>query len=258
MFIFSKWDFDDSVNLFETANYSKVGLALTHYNHADPSCSKGGAVLSLCTLASYTSLNMWGTGGDLTNYRKNPAYIAAKEQAAEGIMTMVDQVLPCVRNMIQVREVGTPITNIRYTRNPKGAVYGFESTPDSILSRPTSQSPIVNLFMAGAYVSAGGQSSALNSGRFAAQTALNYFKGLETTSAPASNGAAKQVKRLPEGLLKPLNAAKPLTFMAQNKPTVMIVVDTEQAQMADAQKAMQIVAQKYPATKPALNMIYLA
>ena len=33
--------------------------------------------------------------------------------------------------MIEVMEVATPLTNIRYTGNPEGAIYGYEQSMDN-------------------------------------------------------------------------------------------------------------------------------
>ena len=48
---------------------------------------------------------------------------------------LIDQVekmfLPGLRQAIEVKEVATPLTNLRFTSNPRGAIYGWDQTVDN-------------------------------------------------------------------------------------------------------------------------------
>ena len=59
--------------------------------------------------------------------------------------------------MIPVREIGTPLTNWRYTRNPQGAIYGFEQSMDNaFMNRIKNKTPIKGLYLDSAWGNPGG------------------------------------------------------------------------------------------------------
>ncbi len=60
--------------------------------------------------------------------------------------------LPGLSQAIEVREVGTPPTNVRYTGNHRGAVYGWGQTVNNSGSTRVGHArPIDNLYLAGAW-----------------------------------------------------------------------------------------------------------
>jgi len=65
-----------------------------------------------------------------------------------------------------VREVATPLTNVRYTGNYRGAIYGWDQTlANSNPRRLPHATPVGNLYLAGAWTQPGaGYSAVLSSG----------------------------------------------------------------------------------------------
>ena len=60
--------------------------------------------------------------------------------------------LPGLRDAIEVKEIGTPLTNMRYTSNYRGAIYGFDQTLDnSGNNRLGHSTPVKNLYLSGAW-----------------------------------------------------------------------------------------------------------
>ena len=88
---------------------------------------------------------------------KKDAYRAEKERMADILIDRLEEVLlPGLRKAIEVREVATPLTNLRYTANPRGAIYGWDQTLDnSGPSRFPHKTPVKNLYLAGAWTSPG-------------------------------------------------------------------------------------------------------
>ena len=88
---------------------------------------------------------------------KKDAYRAEKERLANILIKKVEErLLPGLSKAIEVKEVGTPLTNVRYTLNYRGAVYGFDQTLDnSMPKRLPQQTPIKNLYLAGAWTQPG-------------------------------------------------------------------------------------------------------
>ncbi len=66
-----------------------------------------------------------------TNYfaGRKAAYRKQKDRITQSFNRQIDvSVLPGIREMIEVMEAATPLTNLRYTANPEGAIYGYEQT----------------------------------------------------------------------------------------------------------------------------------
>ncbi len=89
--------------------------------------------------------------GNKTEYRKE------KERMADVLIDQVEKtLLPGLRKAIEVKEIGTPLANLRYTGNYRGAIYGFDQTLDnSGMSRLPHSTPIANLYLAGAWTKPG-------------------------------------------------------------------------------------------------------
>lgn len=67
------------------------------------------------------------------------------------------RVIPGLSSMIEVMEAATPLINLRYTRNPQGAIYGYEqSLENSYMTRLDNKSPLKGLYFASAWTNPGG------------------------------------------------------------------------------------------------------
>lgn len=97
-----------------------------------------------------------------------PEYLAAKARASESMIDRLEGLLPGVRGHITLRDASTPLTNVRYTRNWQGAIYGYEkdvATANKL--RTMSRTPVEGLFLSSAWTfPGGGYSGALWSGYF--------------------------------------------------------------------------------------------
>ena len=84
-------------------------------------------------------------------------YRKEKERIAEVLIRRAEKVLlPGLSSAIQVKEIGTPLTNVRYTGHHRGAVYGWDQTVNNSGSaRVGHATPVKNLYLAGAWSSPG-------------------------------------------------------------------------------------------------------
>ena len=95
------------------------------------------------------------------------AYRAEKQRMARVLVRKVeDTLLPGLSKSIQVMEAGSPLTHMRYTRNYRGAVYGWDQTLNNTgPGRLPHKTPVRNLYLAGAWTSPGhGYGAVLYSG----------------------------------------------------------------------------------------------
>jgi phytoene dehydrogenase-like protein len=65
--------------------------------------------------------------------------------------------IPGLSSMIEVKDAATPLTNWRFTRNPEGAIYGFEQSMDNaFMKRIHNRTPVKGLYLASAWGNPGG------------------------------------------------------------------------------------------------------
>ncbi len=195
LFVSKGYDFNKDYQAALDGHFDRTALSITNYDIADPDCApEGGSVLNIFSLADWNTDNQWGTGGNLEKYSDNPQYNELKNAATEVLLDRVEEIIPDVRKSIKYIEVGTPITNWRYSRNIGGAIYGTEQTVDNTYgARLSAKTPIRNLFLTGAWTFGGGMSAALLSGRDTSRMALGYMDGTAVTLMTApSEGISEQ------------------------------------------------------------------
>jgi phytoene dehydrogenase-like protein len=94
------------------------------------------------------------------DYRKGVKreYRKEKDRWAEILIRRAEkEVVPGLSSMIEVKEAATPLTNWTYTRNPEGAIYGFEQSMDNAyMNRIENRTPIKGLYLASAWGNPGG------------------------------------------------------------------------------------------------------
>ncbi len=190
LFVSEGYDIDADYQAALDGKFNATAIAITNYDQVDASCSpETGSVLSIFSLADWKTDNTWGTGGNLEKYSDNPQYNELKEAAAEMILDRAEKIIPGLRASIKYKEIATPITNWRYSRNIGGAIYGTEQTVENMYSgRLQAKTPISNLFLTGAWTFGGGMSAALMSGRETAKIALGYMDGTEVVLMSVDGG----------------------------------------------------------------------
>lgn len=132
------------------------GFGLTLYDNLYKGYSpKGKNTLNIITLQGYDHWKKYEADYFKGNKKE---YRAEKERMADILIDQVEKsLLPGLSKAIEVKEIGTPLTNVRYTGNYRGAIYGWDQTLDnSGPSRLPHTTPIKNLYLSGAWTSPGG------------------------------------------------------------------------------------------------------
>lgn len=175
-FDMSTIDLEAEYEAIMRGDFANAGMIVSNYTLADSGCAPpGGSVLTLTTLAPWDHADVWGTGGDLTNYSKNQRYIDVKNAAGDILIERLERRIPRLRESIVVKEIGTPLTNVRYALQPGGSIYGREQTVINQLNRRRPTTPVPNVFLAGAWVGGGGMTACVGSGKSAASAAHRYL-----------------------------------------------------------------------------------
>jgi len=86
-----------------------------------------------------------------------PSWKDAKAELGERLLDRAEELAPGLRSSLTFFEAATPRTLERYTRNERGAIYGFEHSPDQVgPGRLALRSPIEGLLLAGHWSRPGG------------------------------------------------------------------------------------------------------
>ena len=149
------YDSDAEYESMLKADMENGGYAVTLYDNVYKGYSpEGKNTLNLLTLQGFEHWEKYKD--DYFNNNKE-AYNKEKERMADILIDKAERtLLPGLRDAIEVKEIGTPLTNMRYTSNYKGAIYGFDQTLDnSGNNRLGHSTPIKNLYLSGAWTKPG-------------------------------------------------------------------------------------------------------
>jgi all-trans-retinol 13,14-reductase len=155
--IFYSPGFDDEAAYlaYLTADMKDPGFGLMLYDNVYKGYSPPGKnTLNIMTLQGYEH---WARFEEDYRRGQKKEYRAEKERIAHILIKKVEEVLlPGLSAAIEVKEIGTPLTNWRYTRNYHGAIYGWDQTVDnSGATRLPQTTPIKSLYLAGAWTRPG-------------------------------------------------------------------------------------------------------
>lgn len=113
---------------------------------------------------------------------KREEYLAEKKNIEEAVINAVSELYLGIEDKIEVVEVATPLTFVRYTGNWKGSYEGWLWTKDTYsLQMPQTLPGLSNFYMAGQWVSPGGglygaATSARRAVKFICKNEKKHFK----------------------------------------------------------------------------------
>lgn len=149
----------------------------------------------IITLADYEPFTRWR---DEKWLRRGADYKALKEHLADTLIQFVDRRYPGFANLVEYRELSTPLTTESMTGHVRGGIYGLPSIAERF--RPENRqwtcasSPIPGLYLTGADAATLGIAGALMGG----VSALSWMPG--GVSTPSLFRAAARSKSLPAEL----------------------------------------------------------
>ncbi len=155
IFFNTGYDHEAGYESMLNSDLTNPGYGLTLYDNIYPGYSpKGKNTVNLLVLQGYDHWKPFAA--DYVNGNK-AAYRAEKERVADLLIAKAEKTLmPGLSKAIEVKEIGTPLTNSRYTANYRGAIYGFDQTVgNSSPHRLPHNTPIKNLYLSGAWTQPG-------------------------------------------------------------------------------------------------------
>ncbi|MGD8610322.1 MAG: NAD(P)/FAD-dependent oxidoreductase [Desulfobacterales bacterium] len=156
IFVSEQYDPEQSYQAFLACDPNKSGFGVTVYDHAFHGYSQPGtSTVQLLILSGYEP---WKPYADDYFAGRKKAYLKQKEKIAQTLIEKAEQrVIPGLSSMIEVMEAATPLTNITYTRNPEGAIYGYEQAMNNAyMNRLENTTPYKGLYLASAWSNPGG------------------------------------------------------------------------------------------------------
>jgi phytoene dehydrogenase-like protein len=155
IFYHTSYDHEAGYEAALTANMDNTGYGLTLYDNIYKGYSpEGKNTLSLLVLQGY---DHWKEFEEDYFKGNKTAYRAEKERMADILIKKAEEtLLPGLSSAIEVKEIATPLTNLRYTGNTRGAIYGWDQTlGNSGQNRVPHTTPIKNLYLSGAWTRPG-------------------------------------------------------------------------------------------------------
>lgn len=156
VFFYPGYDVEADYQNQMEARVESGGFGLTLYDNLYPEYSpKGKNTLNIIFLQGYDPWKKYEA--DYFKGNKD-AYRAEKERMADILIQQVEKTLmPGLSQAIEVKEIATPLTNVRFTSNYRGAIYGWDQTVANSMPRRLGQTtPIKNLYLSGAWTQPGG------------------------------------------------------------------------------------------------------
>jgi all-trans-retinol 13,14-reductase len=155
IFYATGYDIEAEYNAILNADVENSSLGVTLYDNIYKGYSpKGKNTLNIIVLQGYKPWEKFEADyfkGNKGEYRKE------KERIADILIKRAEEtLLPGLSQAIEIKEIGTPLTNARYTSNYRGAIYGWDQTlNNSGANRLPHATPIKNLYLSGAWTSPG-------------------------------------------------------------------------------------------------------
>jgi len=145
------------------AGKERTALNLYIYNHDPRLAPRGKTVVKFILMTDY---DHWEA-----LYKDREAYKAEKERIANILAEVLEKRFPSISKQVEMRDVATPMTWVRYTANWKASYEGWMMTMDTFGMRMSKTLPgLENFFMVGQWVEpGGGLPPAATSGRNLAQ-----------------------------------------------------------------------------------------
>lgn len=169
----------DNADIDENKLYTRDApewAMVTCYNFIDEDLAPPGK--SVVTLVALQYGEAWQ---DI----KPEDYADAKYEFAQKLIKHIEKAYPKISEFIEVAEVATPLTMMRYLNSPDGAIYGFKQhIQDSLLLR-NQLSGISGLYSAGSWTAQGGFQPTYMAGEATAKVILRKIKKAEKESAHA-------------------------------------------------------------------------
>jgi phytoene dehydrogenase-like protein len=154
--ITSGYDIETDFKNYLSCDADKTPIFLALYDNYYKGYSKPGtSTITIMILSGYEPWRRFEKDYFAGNKKE---YTREKERIAKILIKRVEEkIIPGLSSKIQVMEASTPLTNMRFTKNPEGAIYGYPSSVDNaFMNRVKNTTPIEGLYLSSGWGSHSG------------------------------------------------------------------------------------------------------
>jgi phytoene dehydrogenase-like protein len=147
IYIDSGYDIETDFKNYLACNAENTPIIVALYDNYYNGYSKPGtSTLTIMILSGYEPWRRFEKDYFAGNKEE---YNREKMRIAQTLIKRVEEkAIPGLSSMIQVMEAATPLTNMNYTKNPEGAIYGYPpSTNNAFTNRVKNSTPIDGLYL---------------------------------------------------------------------------------------------------------------
>ena len=147
IYIDSGYDIETDFKNYLACNAEKTPIIIALYDNYYKGYSRPGtSTLTIMILSGYEPWRRFEKDYFAGNKEE---YNREKMRIAQTLIKRVEEkAIPGLSSMIQVMEAATPLTNITYTKNPEGAIYGYPpNTKNAYMNRVKNSTPIDGLYL---------------------------------------------------------------------------------------------------------------
>ncbi|MCP5500522.1 MAG: NAD(P)/FAD-dependent oxidoreductase [Leptospiraceae bacterium] len=184
--IYNSYDHD---KIYENRNMTlegnPPGCYLSFPSLKDPKAEAHTA--EIIAFVDYEPFNKW-KAGEWKN--RGEDYMALKEKITEGLLNFIEEKFPGFKELIEYKELSTPLSNEYFTAHKNGTIYGIPCTPERFkMDWLGIRTPVQNLYLTGADACSPGIVGSMMGG-YATAGSLMGFSGVM--------GIVKEASRLRE------------------------------------------------------------
>ncbi|CAK8719292.1 Prolycopene isomerase [Candidatus Electrothrix laxa] len=153
------YDHDEAYDGLLECDPERAGIAVMAYDKILSEYSPDGYLtLTLSLLCGY---GPWESFEEEYFAGDKDRYYQEKDSVIEQIIGYIEErALPGLSDLIVMQEASTPLTNVRFTNNTHGAIYGYDQTMDNSgltrLEKFGQRTPVPGLYLVGAWSYPGG------------------------------------------------------------------------------------------------------
>jgi prolycopene isomerase len=147
IYIDSEYDIETDFKNYLACNAEKSSISITLYDNYYKGYSKPGtSTLNIFMESGYEPWRRFEKDYFAGNKEE---YNREKMRIAQILIKRVEEkAIPGLSSMIQVMEAATPLTNMKYTKNPEGAIYGYPpTTNNAFTNRVKNSTPVDGLYL---------------------------------------------------------------------------------------------------------------
>ena len=192
--IYTSYDHDE--NCAVSSNWIEQGKPSGCYL-TFPALKDPEAEAFTAEIIAFTTYDAFAKWKDEPWKKRDGEYKKLKDDIADMLINFVNERYPGFADLIEFRELSTPVTTEHFTDHPQGSIYGVPGVVERFTSKTAwcnAETPIENLYLTGADVSSVGVAGAVMGGMATISKIPDGLSMLKIMKTSPEQLAAKKIK----------------------------------------------------------------